>query len=204
MKLMSLLAMQAPVTRTTITSWAAPTATITTTTTATTTLSVNDAVLNKSSAAPGAKYHEKSKRECAYTHTHTHTVTQSLYNLCICVYVYAFIYVHISFQFPFGLRVFLAYLIMVFGQQQQQQQQHKERGWALDVAGHQSLMRTARHSKPTHSHTHTPHTATLQTHTQLNNRAGRRLSCSAAEESPSPLSTIHSSSGATPLLSLSC
>jgi len=63
-------------------------------------------------------------------------------------------YVHISIQFPFGLRVFLAYLIMVFGQQQQQQQ-HKERGWALDVAGHQSLMRTARHSKPTHTHTHT-------------------------------------------------
>jgi len=44
-----------------------------------------------------------------------------------------------------------------------------EGGWSLDVAGHQSLMLTARHSKPAHIHT-----CIVRPHLPpLNNRAGR-------------------------------
>lgn len=138
-----------------------------------TALSVNDAVLNKASAAVRSRRSRceipwKSKREWSLpTLGHSTHILADTGNAYTHTYMYTVMYVHISFQFPFWLRVFLAYLIMVFGQQQQRQgqeqrrrqQQHKERGWALDVAGHQSLMRTARHSKRTHtlhsSHRHT-------------------------------------------------
>lgn len=86
--------------------------------------SVNDAVLNKASAAvvaaaPGAKYHERvsaNRRTHTHTETHWHTHSDTHTGTHTSLALAMLMYAHISFQFPFWLRVFLAYLIMVFGQ----------------------------------------------------------------------------------------
>jgi len=81
------------------------------------------------------------------------------------------LYADISFQFPF----WLARLFSILDYGLWPAEREKEGGWSLDVAGHQSLMLTARHSKPANTHTHTHNPRAGPHLPPLNNRAGREF-----------------------------